>query len=193
MSSHPPHFNGVRATRSLVLYVCFVDRRLYCWLLYCLFFFDIRILITSFGIFKLFLIRPTWMQWLYKVRLMRNDMNCLFFPNRLSMVLPTESKLLLLCLGFAALAWVFVQFFSVLFCILFHLFLLGGCCAAWPVCLYNYEFWLSLCKIVRSSVILLLPLFVLSFSWLWFWYSFFFSKQLVINSYMPFYHNIIGF
>ena len=29
------------------------------------------------------------------------------------------------------------------------------------VCLYNYEFWLSLYKIVRSSVILLLPLFVL--------------------------------
>ena len=26
------------------------------------------------------------------------------------------------------------------------------------VCLYNYEFWLSLCKIVRSTVILLLPL-----------------------------------
>ena len=25
------------------------------------------------------------------------------------------------------------------------------------VCLYNYEFWLSLCKIVRSSVIFLLP------------------------------------
>jgi hypothetical protein len=25
-------------------------------------------------------------------------------------------------------------------------------------CLYTYEFWLSLCKIVRSSVILLLPL-----------------------------------
>jgi hypothetical protein len=28
------------------------------------------------------------------------------------------------------------------------------------VCLYNYEFGLSLCKIVRSSVILLLPLFM---------------------------------
>jgi hypothetical protein len=28
------------------------------------------------------------------------------------------------------------------------------------VCLYTYEFWLSLCKIVRSLVILLLPLFV---------------------------------
>ena len=28
------------------------------------------------------------------------------------------------------------------------------------VCLYTYEFWLSLCKIVRSSVILLLPLFI---------------------------------
>jgi hypothetical protein len=26
------------------------------------------------------------------------------------------------------------------------------------VCLYTYEFWLSLCKIARSSVILLLPL-----------------------------------
>ena len=31
------------------------------------------------------------------------------------------------------------------------------------VCLYTYEFWLSLCKIVRSSVILLLPLFKLCF------------------------------
>jgi hypothetical protein len=30
------------------------------------------------------------------------------------------------------------------------------------VCLYIYEFGLSLCKIVRSSVILLLPLFILS-------------------------------
>jgi hypothetical protein len=29
------------------------------------------------------------------------------------------------------------------------------------VCLYTNEFWLSLCKIVRSSVILLLPLFTL--------------------------------
>jgi hypothetical protein len=28
------------------------------------------------------------------------------------------------------------------------------------VCLYNYEFWLSLCKIARSSVILLLSLFL---------------------------------
>jgi hypothetical protein len=26
--------------------------------------------------------------------------------------------------------------------------------------LYTYEFWLSLCKIARSSVILLLPLFI---------------------------------
>ena len=31
------------------------------------------------------------------------------------------------------------------------------------VCLYTYEFWLSLCKIVRSSVILLLPLFIYDF------------------------------
>jgi hypothetical protein len=31
------------------------------------------------------------------------------------------------------------------------------------VCLYTYEFWLSLCKIARSSVILLLPLF--TYSW----------------------------
>jgi hypothetical protein len=30
------------------------------------------------------------------------------------------------------------------------------------VCLYNYEFLLSLCKIVRSSVILLLPLFTIT-------------------------------
>ena len=31
------------------------------------------------------------------------------------------------------------------------------------VCLYTYEFWLSVCKIVRSSVILLLPLFIIYF------------------------------
>jgi hypothetical protein len=32
------------------------------------------------------------------------------------------------------------------------------------VCLYNYEFWLSLWKIVRNSVILLLPLFIIYYS-----------------------------
>ena len=45
----PPVFGGVRVTRSLVLYVCFVDSCLsFCtffWSLYCLS-FDIRILIT---------------------------------------------------------------------------------------------------------------------------------------------------
>jgi hypothetical protein len=46
-----PGFSGVRVTRSLVLYVCFVDRCLsFCafffWPLCCLFFFDIRILIS---------------------------------------------------------------------------------------------------------------------------------------------------
>ena len=46
-----PCFSGVRVTRSLVLYVCFVDRCLsflysFFWQLCCLFFFDIRILIT---------------------------------------------------------------------------------------------------------------------------------------------------
>jgi len=49
--SSPPVFSGVRVTRSLVLHVCFVDRCLsFCtfffWPLCCLFFFDIRILIT---------------------------------------------------------------------------------------------------------------------------------------------------
>jgi hypothetical protein len=47
--SSPPDFSAVRGTRSLVLYVCFVDRCLYFlfWPLCCLFFFDIRILITQ--------------------------------------------------------------------------------------------------------------------------------------------------
>ena len=45
-------FRGVRVIRSLVLYVCLVDRSLsFCpvsfWPLCCLFFFDIRILIAS--------------------------------------------------------------------------------------------------------------------------------------------------
>ena len=50
-TSSPPVFSGVRVTRSVVLCVCFVDRYLsFCtffWPLCCLFFFDLRILITS--------------------------------------------------------------------------------------------------------------------------------------------------
>ena len=44
---HPPVFSVIHVTRSLVLYVCFVDRCLsfFFWSLCCLF-FDIRILIT---------------------------------------------------------------------------------------------------------------------------------------------------
>jgi hypothetical protein len=38
------------------------------------------------------------------------------------------------------------------------------------VCLYTYEFWLSLWKIVRRSVILLLPIFIVSA---------FFQRQIV--------------
>jgi hypothetical protein len=41
-----PVFSGVRVTRSLVLYVCFVGRSLSLWSLCCLS-FDLRILITS--------------------------------------------------------------------------------------------------------------------------------------------------
>ena len=49
--SSSPVFNGVRVTRSLVLYECFVARCLsFCifffWPLCCLFFFDIRIMIV---------------------------------------------------------------------------------------------------------------------------------------------------
>jgi hypothetical protein len=49
--SSPPGFSRVHVTRSLVWYVCFVDRCLsfctfYFWSLCCLFFFDIRILIA---------------------------------------------------------------------------------------------------------------------------------------------------
>ena len=46
--SSPPVFSGARVTRSLVLYACFVYRCLYFlfWPLCCLFFFNIRILIT---------------------------------------------------------------------------------------------------------------------------------------------------
>jgi hypothetical protein len=56
-----PVFSEVRVTRSLVLFVCFVDRCLslsfffcrFCSLC-CLFLFDLRILINHYGIFKLF-------------------------------------------------------------------------------------------------------------------------------------------
>jgi len=41
-----PSFSGVRVTLSLVLYVCFVDRCVLFLLVNCLFFTDLRILIT---------------------------------------------------------------------------------------------------------------------------------------------------
>ena len=46
--SLPPVFSGVLVTRSLVLCVCFEDRRLsfFFWPLCCLFFVDLRIPIT---------------------------------------------------------------------------------------------------------------------------------------------------
>ena len=60
----------------------------------------------------------------------------------------------------------------------------GTCRLTDFVRLYTYEFWLSLCKIVRSSVILLLPLFTLvtnpmessecgksTLLLLWWWYN----------------------
>ena len=62
--SSPPVLSGVRVTRSLVLYVCFVNRCLsfFFWPLCCLFFFDIRFLIaplvssnSSCQMFSLFL------------------------------------------------------------------------------------------------------------------------------------------
>ena len=57
--SSPPIFSGVRVTRSLVLYVCIVDHCLYLfsWPLCCLFFFDIRILITSLSYLQTLLTR----------------------------------------------------------------------------------------------------------------------------------------
>ena len=53
LSEFTTGFKWVRVTRSFVLCVCFVDRCLSCcpflfWPLYCLFFFDVRILITPF-------------------------------------------------------------------------------------------------------------------------------------------------
>ena len=59
--SSPPVFSGVRVARSLVLCVWFVDRCLsfFLWPLCYLSFFDLRILITSLYIIKLFLRRAT--------------------------------------------------------------------------------------------------------------------------------------
>ena len=62
--SSSPVFSGVHITRSLVLYVCFLDRWLsfsyfFFWPLCFLFFFDIWILITPL-VLKLFLILQYW-------------------------------------------------------------------------------------------------------------------------------------
>jgi hypothetical protein len=87
----------------------------------------------------------------------RDKLEC----NRLSIVFPTEAKLLLLCLAFV-FACGFVQFCNrscFVFCAICVLFY----CACWAVCL--------------------VCVFCL------FWYSLF-SKQLAINSYIPFNNSI---
>ena len=118
-----------------------------------------------FGIFKLFLIRPTWMEWLYKERLMRNDMNCLLFRILFQRFFRLNRNSCFVfgiccdCLCFCPV------FFSVLFCILF---------------LSDFVWWVLRC------------LTGLSFSWL-FGFHALFCLEAAINSYMPFYHNIIGF
>jgi hypothetical protein len=57
---HPPILSEVRVTQSLILCVCFVDSLFdllyfFFWHLCCLF-FELWILITPFGIFKLFIL-----------------------------------------------------------------------------------------------------------------------------------------
>ena len=120
-----------------------------------------------FSIFKLFLIRPTWMQWLYKVRLIWNDMNCLLFRI------------------------VFQRFFRLnqnsCFCVWDLLCLLVFLSSSYRS--YFVFYFICFCLV---GVALLVRV-VLSFSCLLGFHTPFFSKELVINSYMPFHHNIIGF
>ena len=109
-----------------------------------------------FGIFKHFLFRPTWMQWLYKVRLMRNDMNSCSSESSFNGS-SDWIETLVLCLGFVVIACVFVQvFFLFCFVFCFYLILFGGCCAAWPVCVvFLLTFWFSYSFLSLSSYIFL--------------------------------------
>jgi hypothetical protein len=105
-----------------------------------------------FGIFKLFLIRPTWMEWLYKVRLMRNDMNCLLFWilfQRFFRLNRNSCFVFGICCDCLCFCPVFFRF---CFVSCFYLILFGGCCAAWPVCVFFLlTFWFSCSFLSRSS------------------------------------------
>ena len=120
-----------------------------------------------FGIFKLFLIRPTWMQWLCKVRLMRNDMNCLLFRILFQRFFRLNRNFCFCVWDLMCLLVFLSSFSSVLLVFCFICFCLVG--------------------------VAVFDRFVLSFSLLFGFHTLFFSKQLVINYYMPFYHNIIGY
>ena len=119
-----------------------------------------------FGIFKFFLIRPTWMEWLYKVRLMRNDMNYLLFRIlfqrffRLNRNSCFVFGICFACLCFCPFFW------GVFICILF---------------LSDFVWWVLRCLTGLCCLSLDLLVFILFF------------LEAVIDSYMPFYHNIIGF
>ena len=73
-------------------------------------------------------------------------------------------------------------------------FVFGICCACLCFCPVFLRSCFIFCFICFCSVgVTVLDRFVLSFSWLFGFHTLFFSKQLVINSYMPPYYNIIGF
>ena len=60
-----------------------------------------------------------------------------------------------------------------------YCFQFSGC---WLIlCLYTYEFWLSLCKIARSSVILLLPLLFAFLTFLFCGQTFLFNNSTNSN------------
>jgi hypothetical protein len=77
--SSSPVFSGVRVTRSLVSLMCMFCRSLFVllyfffWPLRCLFFFDLRILITPVALSKSYLL----CRYLYKVRLYEGS--CLIY------------------------------------------------------------------------------------------------------------------
>ena len=142
------YFSGVRVIRSLDLCVCFVDCCFYFWPLCCLFLFDIRILITPLitsnsSCQHIFYKHVLKQQIIYIVEFFWGLDHSYYSKDRNAGVdnRYTYTNLFVVVTDAAILSLQYLTDF---------------------VCLYNYEFLLSLCKIARSSVILLLPLFTIN-------------------------------
>jgi hypothetical protein len=151
--SSPQVFRGVRVTRSLVLYVCFVDCCLsfFFWPLCCLSFFDLWILITPLVSCGHCVVSPSiygfWLPLWYLVAIVLSVLRFMDSDYPFGILWP------LCCLSFFDL-WILISLFGIL----------------WSLCCLSFlDLWILITPLVSSDHCVVCPSSIYGF-WLPLWY-----------------------